>query len=106
MNSNTALKLRTMKNDDGSYLWNAVSDTILGKPVIISEYMPPEESGAMPIVFRDFSYYRIIRRSPFSITVLRELFIAHEQIGYLTLIDCDSLTMEQGLQDGFPVSPL
>ena len=83
MNSNTALKLRTMKGDDGSYLWNAVSDTIFGKPVIISEYMPPEESGAMPIVFGDFSYYRIIRRSPFSITVLRELFIAHEQIGYL-----------------------
>lgn len=83
MNSDTALKLRTMKDNDGNYLWNAADDTILGKPVIISEYMPSEESGTMPIVFGDFGYYWIVRRSPFSITVLRELFIAHEQIGYL-----------------------
>lgn len=83
MNSETALKLRTMKDDDGNYLWNTSNDTILGKPVIISEYMPSEESGTMPIVFGDFRYYWIVRRSPFSITVLKELFIAHEQIGYL-----------------------
>lgn len=83
MNDETALKLRTLKDNDGNYLWNASNDTILGKPVVISEYMPSEESGAMPIVFGDFSYYWIVRRSPFSLTVLRELFIAHVQIGYL-----------------------
>ena len=83
MNSDTALKLRTMKDDDGNYLWNATSDTIIGKPVIISEYMPSEEAGSMPIVFGDFKYYWIVRRRPFSVTVLKELFIAHEQIGYL-----------------------
>ena len=72
-----------MKDNDGNYLWNAVNDTILGKPVVISEYMPSEESGAMPVVFGDFSYYWIVRRSPFSVTALTELFLAYEQVGYL-----------------------
>ena len=83
MNGETALKLRTLKDNDGNYLWNAVNDTILGKPVVISEYMPSEESGAMPVVFGDFSYYWIVRRSPFSVTALTELFLAYEQVGYL-----------------------
>jgi len=36
MNDETAFYLRTLKDDDGNYLWNSNSDTIFGKEVIIS----------------------------------------------------------------------
>lgn len=57
MNDGTALALRKLKDADGNYLWNQANDTILGKQVIISEYMPDIEVGTKPIAFGDFSYY-------------------------------------------------
>ena len=64
MNDDTAFHLRKLKDDDGNYLWNTNDDTILGKPVVISEYMPDIEAGAKPVAFGDFSYYWIIGRDP------------------------------------------
>ena len=54
MNDKTALVLRKLKDNDGNYLWNQENDTILGKQVIISEYMPDIETGTKPIAFGDF----------------------------------------------------
>lgn len=83
MNDGTALKLRTIKDASGNYLWNHTDNTIMGKPVYISNYMPSETAGAKPIAFGDFSYYWIIDRMPFTMRRLNELFIAKGQIGYL-----------------------
>lgn len=83
MNDRTALALRTMKDAGGNYLWNSMSDTILGKKVYICNQMPDATSGNKPIAFGDFSYYWIVDRAPISITVLQELFDADQQIGYL-----------------------
>lgn len=83
MNDETALALRTMKDKDGNYLWSHGSDTILGKRVEISEYMPGAESGKMPVLFGDFSYYWIILRSPVSVRTLKEKFVTFDQTGYL-----------------------
>lgn len=80
MNDETAYALRTMKDSAGNYLWNQTNDTILGKEVIISEYMPSE--GA-PILFGDLSYYLIIDRSDFCIRELAEMFAAEDCMGYL-----------------------
>ena len=75
--------LRTLKDADGNYLWNHNNDTILGKQVIISEYMPDAEEGTKPIAFGDFSYYWVVDRKPVSLRVLIELFAEVGQIGYL-----------------------
>ncbi len=83
MNDETALVLRTMKDKDGNYLWNQTNDTILGKPVMICEYMPSIAAGAMPIVFGDFRYYWIIGRQPISVRTLTERFVVNDQIGHL-----------------------
>lgn len=83
MNDETALALRTLKDDAGNYLWRDNDDTILGKRVIISEYMSNAESGSKPIAFGDFSYYWVIARSPISVKTLSEKFALHDQIGYL-----------------------
>ncbi|HHV12326.1 MAG TPA: phage major capsid protein [Clostridiales bacterium] len=83
MNDEAALALRTLKDSTGNYLWRNSDDTILGKRVIISEYMPNAESDSKPIAFGDFSYYWVIGRSPVSVKTLSEKFALHDQIGYL-----------------------
>ena len=83
MNDKTALTLRKLKDADGNYLWNPASDTILGKQVILSEFMPDIESGAKPIAFGDFSYYWIVGRKPVSVRILLEKYVLYDQIGYL-----------------------
>ena len=83
MNDKTALALRTLKDNAGNYLWRNSDDTILGKKVIMSEYMPDADAGAKPIAFGDFSYYWVIGRSPIGIRTLSEKFAALDQLGYL-----------------------
>ena len=80
MNDETALKLRTLKDSNGNYLWNHNTDTILGKRVITSEFMP---TSGKAIAFGDFSYYWIIDRSPIHIRSIVEKFALYDQIGYL-----------------------
>lgn len=83
MSDSTALILRTLKDTDGNYIWNHNNDTILGKQVVISEYMPDAAEGTKPIAFGDFSYYWVVDRKPVSLRVLVELFAEVGQIGYL-----------------------
>lgn len=83
MNDKTALALRKLKDNTGNYIWNNADNTILGKPVIISEYMPDAEEGNKPVAFGDFSYYWIVKRTPVSVKLLQELFALRHQTGYL-----------------------
>lgn len=83
MNDNTAMALRKLKDKDGNYLWNNSNDTILGKQVLISEFMPDADAGAKPIAFGDFSYYWAIFRKRISVRSLTEKFVLNNQIGYL-----------------------
>ena len=85
MNDHTALALRLLKDENGNYLWNHNNDTILGRPVVISNDMPSAEDGARPVVFGDFSYYWIIDRCPVSIKPLTEKFVLLGQVGYLAM---------------------
>ncbi len=83
MNDVTALALRTLKDNAGNYLWRDSDDTILGKKVIMTEFMPDVESGSKPIAFGDFSYYWVIGRRPIGVRTLTEKFAALDQLGYL-----------------------
>ncbi len=80
MNDETAQILRTLKDENGNYLWNQANDTILGKEVIISEFMPSEGT---PVLFGDLEYYWLVERSDINIRVLVEKFSADDQTGYL-----------------------
>jgi len=82
MNDETVFILRTLKHNNGNYLWNNADNTILGKPVYYSSYMPNIASGNIPVVFGDFSYYWIIQRQPLTIKVLRELYSMNAEIGF------------------------
>lgn len=84
MNDETATALRKLKDSDGNYLWRDSDDTILGKRIVISEFMPNAENSNKPIAFGDFSYYWIVDRTPVSVRTLREKFLVIGQIGYLS----------------------
>ena len=89
MNDETALVLRTLKDDSGNYIWNHTNDTILGKKVIVSEFMPSAQSGSKPIAFSDFSYYWVIGRSPIFVRTIQEKFVLMDQIGHLATMFLD-----------------
>lgn len=85
MNDETALALRKLTDKDGNYLWNHSNDTIFGKPVTISEFMPSIGAGSKPIAFGDFSYYWILDRKGVSVRPLFEKFAALSQVAYLAM---------------------
>ncbi|MEM9765206.1 MAG: phage major capsid protein, partial [Pseudomonadota bacterium] len=74
MNGTTLGVLRTLKDGDGRFLWQpsfqaGQPETILGRPVIEAVDMPDIASGATPILYGDFSAYRIVDRLAMSILV-------------------------------------
>ena len=83
MNDETAQALRTLKDDGGNYIWNHTNDTIMGKRVIISEFMPSVGNGSKPIAFGNFSYYWVVTRRPVSVRCLKEMFVLQDQVGHL-----------------------
>ena len=58
-------------------------DTLLGRPMKTSAYMPVIAAGAKTIAFGDFSYYWIADRQGRSFKRLNELFATNGQVGFL-----------------------
>lgn len=85
MNDETALYLRSLKDDTGNYLWRESDDSLLGRPVRISNHMPGTESGKCPVAFGDFSYYWIVVSRPLMVRVLSEKYVMEGKIGYLAV---------------------
>ena len=83
MNDATALHLRKLKDENGNYLWRSTDDSILGRKVMISNFMPDIEAGKIPVIFGDFSYYWIICRRLPNIRILTEEFCIYSQVGYV-----------------------
>lgn len=74
MNSTTLGKLRLLKDGDGRFLWQPAfqlgqPETILGKGVVELPDMPDIANNAFPILFGDFSGYRIVDRAAMTILV-------------------------------------
>jgi len=74
MNGTTLGIVRTMKDGDGRYLWQpsfqaGQPETILGRPVIELPDLPDLAANQFPIVFGDWSGYRVVDRLGLSILV-------------------------------------
>lgn len=93
MNDETALALRKLKDEDGNYLWNSQSNTIMGKQVICCNYMPSMAAGKKCILFGDLSYYWIMDKSPVSLIVLKELYAENGMTGILSFKFLDARLM-------------
>lgn len=67
MNGTTLGIIRTLKDGDGRMLWQpsyaaGQPETILGRPVVEMVDMPDLASGTYPIIYGDWSGYRIVDR--------------------------------------------
>lgn len=88
LNDATVKAIRKLKDNNGNYLWQPAitantPDTILGKPVFTSSYVPTIAAGAKTIAFGDFSYYWVADRQARSFKRLNELYAATGQVGFM-----------------------
>ena len=79
MNDASVKALRKLKDSNGQYLWQpsltaAAPDTLLGRPVYTSAFMPDLEAGKKSVLFGDLSYYWVADRQGRSFRRLGELF--------------------------------
>ena len=86
-NEQTVMVLRTLKDNSGQYLWQpsvtqGTPQTILGRPLYVSGFMPTMAAGAKAILFGDFSYYWIADRQGRTFERLNELFAQTDQVGF------------------------
>jgi hypothetical protein len=85
MSDETALALRDLKDSTSNYLWRGTADTLLGRPVVISNHMPSAASGSKPIAFGDFEVVQKIRDGRRRVTPMGEMPILS---GMLFCADC------------------
>ena len=87
LNDSTIQIIRKLKDGNGQYLWQPslvanTPDTILGRPIVSSSYMPTVAAGNKTVAFGDFSFYWIADRQGRSFKRLDELFAATGQVGF------------------------
>lgn len=87
LNDTTVQYLRKLKDGNGVYLWQpsltaGTPDTLLGRPVLVSRYMPEIAAGNKTIAFGDLSYYWIADRQGRSFRRLDELYAITGQVGF------------------------
>lgn len=88
VNDATVKAIRKLKDGNGNYLWQPAltsntPDTLLGRPVYTSSYVPTISAGAKTIAFGDFSYYWIADRQGRTFKKLSELYAATDQTGFV-----------------------
>lgn len=88
LNDATVKQIRKLKDSTGQYLWQpslvaGTPDTILGRPVKTSAFMPTAAAGAKTIAFGDFKYYWIADRQGRTFKKLSGLFAATGQVGFM-----------------------
>ena len=104
LNDSTIKAVRKLKDSTGQYLWQpslvaGTPDTLLGRPVKTSAYMPVIAAGAKTIAFGDFSYYWIADRQGRSFKRLNELYAATGQVGFLASQRVDGkLVLPEGIK--------
>lgn len=88
MHDTTVKIIRKLKDANGQFLWQpsikeGAPDTILGRPVVNSPYMPTAAAGTKSVAFGDFDYYWIADRQGRIFKRLNELFAQTGQVGFL-----------------------
>jgi len=83
MNDKILVSLRTLKDNNGAYIWqpnyqSGEPDRLLGYEVYTSAYAPLDA-----IAFGDFSYYNIGDRGTRSFSELKELFAGNGMVGFV-----------------------
>jgi HK97 family phage major capsid protein len=87
LNKATLVALMKLRDGSGAYLFHPSTlpgelGHILGRPVVVSSFMPDIAASATPIAYGDFKRYRIHDRVGFSIQRLNERYADTGQVGF------------------------
>jgi HK97 family phage major capsid protein len=79
MNDATVGAIRKIKDANGQYLWapsivSGTPDTLVGRPVYTSAYMPVVKAAAKTVAFGSFAYFWVADRQGRTFKRLNELF--------------------------------
>lgn len=88
LNDTTVKIIRKLKDGTGNYLWQpsltaGSPDTILGRPVYTSQFVPEVAAGNKTVAFGDLSYYWIGDRQGITFRRLNEKYADTCQVGFL-----------------------
>lgn len=88
LNDSTVRAIRKLKDSNGQYLWQPALrdgefDTLLGKKIVTSAYVPEIAAGQKTVMFGDFSYYWIGDRKGITFKRLNERYADLGQVGFL-----------------------
>lgn len=88
LNDSTVRAVRKLKDSNGQYLWQPAiregdPNTLMGKKILTSPYMPEIASGQKVVLFGDFSYYWIGDRQGITFKRLNERYADMGQVGFL-----------------------
>lgn len=89
MNATSAGKaIRKLKDGAGDYLWQrglsaGEPDTLLGKPVAYSAFMPDVAASAYPVVYGDYRHYWIADRVGMTLQRLAEMYAEQNMVGFV-----------------------
>ena len=86
-NDSTIRELRKIKDSNGQYIWqpavkDGTPDTVVGRPVYTSPFVPEIAAGTAVMAFGDFSYYWIADRREMRFKVLNERYAENDQVGF------------------------
>ena len=93
-NETLTLALMLLKDGNNNYIWKpsldiAKPDTLLGRPIYTSAYMPAitgtanTDKNKKVLLFGDFSYYWIADRTNRTLKRLNELYAVNDQVGFV-----------------------
>ena len=83
------LQLMTLKDKNDNYIWKpslevGKPNTLLGRPIVTSAYMPAIAAGAKALLFGDYSYYWVADRQSRTFKRLNELYARTDQVGFIS----------------------
>ncbi len=93
--------IRKLKDTTNQYLWQpAVAagqpDTLLGYPVLESEYVPNTFTTGLYVgLFGDLSYYWIVDQLPYTVQRLTELYANTNQVGFIGRRSIDAAPVDE-----------
>ena len=88
LNDASIAAIRKLKDNNGQYLWQPARhegtyDTLLGKRIFTSPFVPEMKSGKKSVIFGDLSFYWIGDRQGITFKRLNERYADTGQIGFI-----------------------
>ena len=88
-NETLLLQLMKLKDNNGNYIWKpsldiAKPDTILGRPIRTSSFMPGVAKGERVLLFGNMKNYWVADRQNRTFRRLNELYARTDQVGFMT----------------------